>query len=400
MASPGRGLLQPMTHRRSPHAARARVGRRHAVRRIKGPGRCLLGVRGHVVREPPRGPDAPGRRRRGQRPRQIARWPVRARRLGAVRCVHADITLRSGRRVVPPRRERPAGRGERDPGAGRAGLHPRHRRPPGHDEPARRSRDGDTGRLVVARPVRAGLGLPGVLWAGREHVRRRSAAHRHARCPRRGQRRRDRQGLRITARFVGDRRRVGQGRRPARGVDRPGRHVPRHGRPVPDRPDQPGARRHRARWHAPRRRLGHRHGLPGGARLSPDPTDERLGQPLVVGGLVVALGGDADEDAPRRRVSLGGRGRPGPDRDLDPVLELELRTRAPRPRLGRGRRPMAGRHRAEHRVRSRRAIPSAAARMSRPSSASARLAAMSDGQPPPSGAATVAIQSIAAGRAR
>ena len=57
-------------------------------------------------------------------------------------------------------------------------------------------------------------------------------------------------------------------------------------------------------------------------------------------------------------------------------------------------------HRPEHRVGRRRLDPERVGQRSRPASASAWLAASTAGQPPPSGAATSRIQSIAAGSVR
>ena len=144
------------------------------------------------VRAPHDGPDASGRCRRGQWPRPVTGRSSRSRRLGAVRRVHADHRGRGGGPLVPPRRIRPPRRRRRDPGAGRSGLLPGHRRPVRHDEPARRPRRRDAGRLAVARPRRPGVGLPGLLRPGWLGLRRRADARRGPRQARGGQRRRDR----------------------------------------------------------------------------------------------------------------------------------------------------------------------------------------------------------------
>ena len=77
VASDGRATGQG--HRRSAHAARARLGRRHALRRVGGPGRRLPRVRRAARSRATDGPGAAVGRRRGQRPASVTGRPARPR---------------------------------------------------------------------------------------------------------------------------------------------------------------------------------------------------------------------------------------------------------------------------------------------------------------------------------
>ena len=146
-----------------------------------------------------------------------------------------------------------------------------------------------------------------------------------------------------------------------------------------------------------RRSAGSRAGSSGRSTPRSSRRPSAATEPVEVAGVVVALRRDADEHRGRRigRARAGAEHRPGHQRHLDPVL-VEQRplqahavlvsfagqATAPPPSIRPSRRePAAG-------------PPSAATSRSRASSASARFAAMTAGQPPGSSAA---IQSIAAG---
>ncbi len=109
--------------------------------------------------------------------------PHQPRRVSAVRLVHADLEGLGCSAFVPARRQRPASRRERHPSSGRARLLPRHRPPLRDDEPARRPRRRDAGRLVVDRRGRTGLGLPRLLRAGRRCVQQRAPARSRSSTP-------------------------------------------------------------------------------------------------------------------------------------------------------------------------------------------------------------------------
>ena len=109
---------------------------------------------------------------------------------------------------------------------------------------------------------------------------------------------------------------------------------------------------------------------------------ERLRQPLVVGGLVVALGRDADQDPRRRRPSsLGRPDRPGRSGPGSGPRSRPRRAPSPPPRPAT---PASGSAAIEPSIASGAGgvDPERRRRRSRPSRASAWFAAMIAGQPP------------------